>query len=142
MKFKNLALTVLIYGFIVASSFAATWHTATEQTVAWDAVTTTEDGTVIPSAEITYEVFIRKQGSTEEISLGRTGETSHTLSLPSEGRWFFGVRAIRTVVVDPELGTTEEVSESRIVWSSEPAYDLGIQFWNKPSETTGLRIGS
>lgn len=131
MKFKKAIGVALLSVFLVVGSMAATWHTANQKTVAWDAVTTSVEGTEVPTDQITYEVFVYEEGTTLEISLGVVSTTTYALTLPHEGKWYWGVKAIRTV-------DSTVVGESRIVWSSEPAYDHGIQYWAAPEEPTGL----
>ena len=120
---------VLFFGMTV---HAIEWHTANQITVAWDAVMTSIEGTTIPTEQVSYEVFVYEEGTTLEMSMGTVADTTFTLTLPHEGKWYWGVKAIRTVggVI---------VGESRTVWSIEPAYDHGIQYWAAPNEPAGLQ---
>ena len=131
--FKKVTMALFVMSFIVVSSLAATWHTANQQTVGWDPVTTSVEGNPVPADQISYEVFLMEEGDVNALPMGVTSGTTFTLTLPHEGKWFFGVKSIRTV--DEEV-----VGESRIVWSSEPAYDFGIQYFASPSEVGGLHI--
>jgi len=65
--------------------------------------------------------------------LGTTAETQYLITLGTEGKYFFGVKAVRTV-------EGEIVGESVIVWSSDADYDFGLQYFAAPASPGGLKL--
>ena len=127
-------LTIILFCFAVSVS-AQTWHTANQKTVGWDAVTTNINGGVVPAEQISYTVYlynaITDPNHLNAVTLGSTVETQYLITLGIEGRYFCGVKAVRTIEGDV-------VGESAIVWTSLPEYDFGIQFYFSPMEPGGL----
>lgn len=127
-------LLIVLFPFFLS---AQTWHTANQQTVAWDAVTTTVDGDPIPVGEISYTVYLYNAVTDPDhlnaVELANIIETQYLITLGTEGKYFFGVKAVRTVA-------GEIVGESAIIWSSDPAYDFGLQYFAAPSNPGGLVI--
>jgi hypothetical protein len=131
--FIIISLIILLATGVV---LATTWHSNDSQTVAWDAVTTNVDGTPIPASEISYVVYLCDAlfdpDHLAPIEQGTTTETQYLLTFTAEGRYFFGVKSVRTV--DGDI-----VGESEIVWSSAPEYDFGLEYYWGPANPTGLR---
>ena len=65
--------------------------------------------------------------------LGTTAETQYLITLGTEGKYFFGIKAVRTV-------EGEIVGESVIVWSSDADYDFGLQYFAAPASPGGLKL--
>ena len=126
-------LFIVIFVLLASTSFAQTWHTANQVTIAWDAVTQTTEGMDLPIDQISYSIYISDENSTNQVVLGETVETTYLVTLPSEGKYFVGVMCIRTV-------NTERVSESEITWSNEEPIPFGIQYYAAPRKSTGVRI--
>jgi hypothetical protein len=133
--FKILPIIMLVL-LIAGLASAQTWHTANQQTVAWDAVTEKTDGTPLDPAEVSYRVYMYNAVSDPNhaapVKLGDTAETQYLITLGVEGKYFVGVSTIRTV-------DGEEI-ESEIAWSSDPAYDFGIRYYLAGKKPGGLNL--
>ena len=127
-------LTIILFCFAVSVS-AQTWHTANQKTVGWDAVTTNTNGDIVPADQISYTVYlynaVTDPNHLNAVTLGSTVETQYLITLGVEGRYFWGVKAVRIIEGDV-------VGESAIIWTSLPEYDFGIQFYFAPMEPGGL----
>lgn len=138
--FVVFALAVAITAFAQGS---ITWVAANEKTVAWDAVTTLEDGTTIPAGSaITYEVFRAGEGRTNVTAAGATSSTQFTVAFPAEGKWLVGVRAKREMT-DPNNPATVITEYSATSWSDDPVATtpgpFGIITFKKPASPKGMR---
>ena len=115
---------------------ATEFYTANQVTLAWDEVTTNVDGTTVPSSEILYRVWvynaITDPDHSNPVELGETPDLTYLITLNVEGKYFPGVQTVR--VIDGE-----EVAESEIIWSSDPMYDFGIQYFVPMKAPEGLR---
>ena len=134
---KKIVLAVVLSVLLIVNvAIAATWHTANQQTVAWDAVTTKTDGSPLDPAEISYRVYISNAVTDlthiNPVILGTTPSTQYLITFEVEGNYFVGVSTVRTV-------DGEEVSESEIAWSSNPIYDFGIRYYLAGEKPSGLR---
>ena len=134
--FKILPVVLLII-LIPLFVCAQTWHTANQQTVAWDAVTTNIEGGAIPAGEISYTVYLYNAVTDPDhlnaVELANTIETQYLITLGTEGKYFFGVKSVRTVA-------GEIVGESIIIWSSDPEYDFGLQYFAAPANPGVLKL--
>lgn len=116
---------------------ALTWTKTNQATVAWDAVTTTDDGSPIPAGStIQYRVF-SKTILGVEVELGITNTTSYTLTLTDGQKIFVGVQSER--IVD---GVIEAVS-TRKAYSNVPSdclngVDFGLKFFKDPANVKNL----
>lgn len=133
--------------FLMVCLFAATpviadvnWHLANQTTVGWDAVTTLSDGTVVPPAQVSYKVFLAKLIDKTDMSEVGTAIVNQefTVTLTSEGKWYVGIRAVRTV-------DNVVITSSNISWSDDPiacqdGNTFGIMLYMGPANVTGLRI--
>ena len=86
----------------VQAADVITYVTANQTTVAWNAVTKSADGTVTFGAgEITYSVYlanaITDPAKANPAKVRTIPETQTTLTLNTEGKYFVGVSAVRTV---------------------------------------------
>ena len=129
------ALLALIFIFVSTVAWGQTWHTANQATVGWDAVTTLENGNPVSPNEVSYTVYLYNAVTDPDhlnpVEVGSTQDTEYLITLAVEGRYFFGVKSVRTV-------NSEKVSKSAITWSSLSEYDFGLQFYLAPSEPKGL----
>ena len=136
MKKLFLILLVSIIAF-TGVALAQTWYTANQKTVARDAVTTKANGSPVPAGEISYTVYLYNAVTdpthANPVEIGTTSQTQYLVTLGTEGKYFFGVKSVRTV--DGEI-----VGESAIVWSSDPAYDFGLQYFAAPADPGGLKL--
>ena len=136
---KCLTLLTVYFSLLIASvstSYAVTWHSANQATVAWNAVTTADDGTPIDPAQIRYRCYTKTpQGVQAE--LGQVTAPSYTVTLSDGQKIYFGAKTERVV-----NGVVE--SESTISWSDDAAVCLngvtfGIKFFKGPGAPRDLR---
>lgn len=134
--FAVLAFALVV---MVGVAMAAEWHVANQTTIAWDAVTTSADGTVTFGAgEITYNVYLAnavtdptKQNPSK---IGNVSATEYTITLNTEGKFVPGVSAVRTVGADV-------IGESGITWLDDyPDNPPGIVFYKIAPKPAGVRI--
>lgn len=129
MKYIFAILIILVCGIFSVAN-AQTWVPTNAIGVAWDAVT-------VPSGTVSYKVYIRPAtGGTESLAQTVTGTTA-TVSFPVEGRYFIGVRTVRSV-------DGIELESSVIGWSDDATYvqngaTFGAQYYTAPANITGLR---
>jgi opacity protein-like surface antigen len=134
---KSILFFAIIALLIAAPAMAVDWVTANQTTVAWDAVTKSADGTVTFGAgEITYSVYlanaITDPNKANPAKVRTIPETQTTLTLNSEGKYYVGVSAVRTV-------SGSLIGESAISWSDAVTPAFGIQFFVIPGPPSGLR---
>lgn len=133
---------ITLFAVSVFNVNAQEWKAANQYVANWDAVTTKVDGNPFSSGDvIAYTVFIANaitdQNKTNPVEVGSTEETTYTLTLNTEGKYFVGVRTDRTLVDDPDT-----VLHSAIAWSDDPNYaatPFGIVSYTPPAAPTGLR---
>lgn len=141
---KVLAVCTLLFFLLYAGSvFGQTWYTANQATVAWDAVTTLDNGDPIPTTDtVEYVVYLANAttdpNKTNPVEVGRTTNLEDTITLNVEGSFFVGCQAIRK----DSAGT--QLSASIIGWSDDPAIvfngqTFGIRYFLPPSVPAGLR---
>jgi hypothetical protein len=129
---KKLILSV-IFGVLSVSSTgysqAVVWTTANQITKTWDAVTALETGAPIPAGDIvTYQVYIKNEDGSNIVKAGiPVSVLTATIVFTAEGRYFYGVSAIRKTV-------SGIISESPVSWSDNPAVmktgiPQGIQYF-------------
>jgi len=140
-KIKSILVFLIVLLFTAAPVFAdVNWHLANQTTVGWDAVTTLSDGTTVPSEQVSYKVYIAKLvDKTDMVEVGNAiVDVEFTVTLNSEGKWFVGVKAVRTI-------DGVNIDSSRIAWSDMPldcenGTTFGIMLYLGPANVTGLRI--
>lgn len=126
---------IAIFGipfFVVFSTvaFSATeWHTANQTTIGW----TQDPGNINPS-EIKFNIYlanaITDPAKSSPVKVGSVSTKEYTITLNTEGRFFVGVAAFRTVDgVD---------LESNIAWSDAAVPAFGVQFFEVPKMPGGL----
>lgn len=134
---KSIIIFAVIASLIAAPAWAVDWVTANQTTVAWDPVVKSADGTVtFGVGEITYSVYlanaITDPNKANPAKVRTIPDTQTTLTLNTEGKYFVGVSAVRTV-------SGSLIGESAIAWSSEATPAFGIQFFVIPGPPSGLR---
>jgi len=138
---KKLILMVLAMVFVASISFSQVWYPANQKTIAWDAVTTLDDGSPIPTGEtIRYQIYIVKEGQSKDtaINLGNATNTQFLVTLPNEGKWFVGIETERL----DSAGVL--INKSSVSWSDNTTYcqngeTFGISFFRLPSQPQNLR---
>lgn len=148
MKKTLLILRLTIITFIITPvfSYAENWVSTNQATVAWDAVSTLNDGSSVPVTDvIRYNVFIRdrKSGVTTEVA-HEILETRYTISFDPEGFWHIGAQAVRYVSVDGLIPSGDEPLMSEIIWSdvAENCADgvtFGIRHHIPPGKVRNIR---
>ena len=134
------AFIILAILFFASAASAQVWHPANQVTLAWDAVTTLQDGTNIPAGStIKYQVYKRLlPATTGEMAGAEVTALQQAVSFSVEGGYYLGVKALR--YVDSAL-----VSQSEIAWSDVAANcangeAFGVTYWMQPSMVKGLRL--
>ena len=121
---------------LVLAMFASTAQTVVyvnSAVVEWDAVTTAVDGSPVPASEISYQAVIAKPADKNNFTiLGETQAVVFTVTLPSEGTWVVGVRAIRTVGTDRIM--------SAFLWSDETTDPFVLLYLKAPAVPENLRV--
>lgn len=143
MKRKIAVFSVLLVLFLAGFAIAQTWHTANQATVAWDAVTTIDNGDPLPPTDtIEYVVYlsnaITDPNKDNPVEIARTTNTEQLITLNVEGSYFVGCKAIRKIADGTEVG------ESVVAWSDDPQYVLngqtfGLRYFMPPSAPNNLR---
>ncbi len=121
----------------------APWTTANQVTIAWDAVTTLDNGDPVPTGDqIVYDVFVYNyKGSAMTQVVTGGASTSVTITFNIEGRYVAGVRVKRIV----DAGTPDEqILESQVNWSNVNGVNtpnpFGLRYFINPSVPINLRI--
>ena len=134
-------LLVMLFVFAVLgltfTANAVVWKTANQVTIAWDANPFNVEGGAIPADQIKYVVYIYNAitdpNHENAVEMEPIAETQQLITLGVEGKYLFGVKAVR--IVDGE-----NVGESTIVWSNVPPADFGAQFFLPPAAPTGFNL--
>lgn len=139
-KVVFLAIIALVFGSL-SIALAQTWHNQAQVTVAWDAVTTYQNGTAISSDEVVaYQLFAEDvDSSAGRFMVGETRDTQYTISFESEGSYLLGVRAVR------KDGNGTVLSRSSIVWSDNATEvangeTFGVRYYEQPASCSGFRM--
>jgi len=123
MKSKKLRKWSMIAALIMTlvfagSAFCVEWKTTNQATVAWDAVTTLDDGSAVPANNtVKYRVYLSNADSDPDkaspalLTAEPITALEYTLTLNAEGRYLVGVQAVRYDENSTEVGT------STINWS-------------------------
>ena len=120
-------------------TYAQDWKTLRSAKVAWDAVTQDIDGNALPATDtIKYEVILSNQLDKEQTSILWTGpETTTTITLTAEGKFYLGVRAVR-------FRADEKIGQSEISWSDDPeatgGTPFGLVYFIIPNKPTGVKL--
>lgn len=141
---KRLIVILAIFIMLIGSiALAQTWHTANQATVAWDAVTTIDNGDPLPATDtIEYVVYlsnaITDPNKDNPVEVARTTNLEQLITLNVEGQYFVGCKAIRKIADGTEVG------ESVVAWSDDPQYVLngetfGLRYFLAPSAPSNLR---
>lgn len=136
---QTLGSTTAIVLLVATIAFAQVWYPANQKTIAWDPVTTLADGSPLPAgSSIQYRVFIKPQGATTQTEAGVTANTTFTVTLTAEGKYFVGLQTER------KDATGAVVATSPIGWSSDAAIvqggaTFGLTFYQSPKQAGGLR---
>jgi len=138
---KTSSVLIMLFILAPAALFAAVdnWHTANQFTVAWDAVTTLEDGTPVPAnSTVSYKVYTKPDGAPSPITeVASVTVLEATITLSTEGKYIIGIKAIRSV-------DAVQVSESTISWSDDSAVvssaeTFGVLYYLPPGAVRGVK---
>lgn len=73
-----------------------TWYKGNTTTIGWDAVTTYEDGTTIPSSDpVSYNIYVKNDKTGTEIFIGNSNNLQIQVVVPSKGWWRFGISSLQ-----------------------------------------------
>ena len=109
---KRILFALMLVMFLATPALAVdTWYKTLSGTVAWDAVTTYEDGSPLDAGDIvvTYNVYMKNVTTGVQTKIASTPSLSMAIVIPTRGKYRLGVQA--------ELSTTEQ---SPIGWSDDP----------------------
>lgn len=131
-------LAIIVFLLLCASVSRGESVTANQATVAWDAVTTNEDGNVVPPEEISYKVYARSKPLLEPVFVGSTQEASYTFTFDQEAVWIVGAQTVRTI--DGQV-----VGESDISWSDNPertasGEPIYIMYFKSPASPLKIKV--
>lgn len=99
---KSMTMAIVLFAILALALCAVTagdseaadnWFRGVAHNVAWDAVTTYEDGTPISGETVTYNLYIKNVRTAAEIRVGSTPETTGRIVLPERGQYRLGVQA-------------------------------------------------
>ena len=142
--FKKVMLGLLGFMLVATLAWAQPWHTANQVTVAWDAVTTDENGQPLDMTEATvaYKLYLvnarTDPNKTNPVELAQVAETTYTLTLGTEGRYYFGVAAVRVTVDEGNV-----VGAASIAWSDDTTLTdspFGLRYFVPPGQAKQVRI--
>jgi hypothetical protein len=130
-----LAMLVCLAGVAMAA-VPDVWHVADSVTVVWDAVTTNADGGPLAEGTIEYEIVAACQDKADPVPLWRGSETTAVITLPDQGRYLLGIKAI--LMVDGE-----QVAQPDYGWTDDPEVvaggDIfGLMFFRAPGRVKNL----
>ena len=128
-----LLLTLALCLSLTPGTEAQQWTTANQITVVWDAVT-------VPTGTVTYQVYTKLElgAAGSEVLVKTVTPTQVLITFLVEGRYFIGVKAVRTV-------GGVDVGATNISWSSDATACLngvtfGAQYYVPPGPIKNLRI--
>ena len=138
-------ITILAMAIMLMASTASAviWKNASLVPIAWDAVTTLENGSPIPAeSAVNYVVYIVPESGiadadNQKIEVGQTTDTTFNIVMTDEGNYYFGGKAERLV-------DGVKVNESTISWSfvaanTQGGEEMGIVFYLIPANMGGFR---
>lgn len=139
----SLCLLMLLFS---VPAMAQTWFTANQVTVGWDAVTTLDDGSPLPTGDtVQYRVYLvnaitdPSKTNPTEVTTAAITELEYTMTLGVEGKYFVGLLSER--IVSGAGG--EVIPANAIAWSDDPAVakdgnTFGVQYFIPPAGVTGM----
>lgn len=138
---RKLFVGLVILTVLNVASFANAqqFFKANQFTCTWDPVTTLVDGTPIPATDqVSYVTWMKNANNgVEPVKLSETSATQYTATLSAEGRYLFGVQAVRKAA-DGTL-----LAESTISWSDMPEATgdnpWGVEYFFTPASPTNLQ---
>ena len=99
-KLKTLVITAILIILFAPYAGSLEWKATNQATIAWDQVTTLENGDPLPANNtIKYRVYLANavtdSDKTNPALLGEIDQLQYTLTLNSEGKYFVGVQSVR-----------------------------------------------
>lgn len=132
---KKVMLLTVCFVLLCSLVYAQEWRPANQSTVTWQPVTMKIDGNPLSSGDvITYTIFVANALDTDKanaVEVATVTETTYTVTLTEEGKYFVGVRANRALVDDPST-----VLQSDVAWSDDTNYastPFGLQLYLPPA---------
>ena len=143
MKKRITIILAIVFMLMASTASAVIWKNASLVPIAWDAVTTLENGSPIPAeSAVNYVIYIVPESGiadadNQKIEVGQTTDTTFNIVMTNEGNYYFGGKAERFV-------NDVKVSESAISWSfvaanNQGGEEMGIVFYLIPSSIGGFR---
>ena len=138
------SVIVLLMFFWTVQVNGQEWHTANQITISWDAVTEMQGGIAIPETDIIeYKVHLANATTdpdkTNPVEIGTTAETTYTITLNTEGKFFVGLQTLRMT------SNRTFIAESIIGWTDDPeiAKDgniFGLRYFMPPLPPYNVRV--
>jgi hypothetical protein len=125
MKYALVIAMVLIAGL----SHAETWHTANQHTFEWDA----GDGVTT-----SYKTFLKPWKGGAMIPGPEVTTTSVVLTMPSEGRFFPCVQAVRVIADEPDPFYSDIVCAD-VAINCQGGEAFGFRYFVPPGNPKNLR---
>jgi hypothetical protein len=128
-------LGAVLLTLIVSAVYSLVVYTSRSVTIGWEHDMLCEDGYAMEG--VSFEVYLAGVDKISPLLLGTATGNEYKLVVP-EGRWVFGVTAVR-------MDGTQEVSRSEMSWSDDPSRtvsgeQLFLEYYRKPKPATGLRV--
>jgi hypothetical protein len=110
MRIGTAAALIMTLAFALPG-FCVEWRSTNQATIAWDAVTTLDDGSALPAGHtVKYRVYLSNAVTDPEKSnpalLGETDQLEYTITLNTEGKYYAGVQSVRYDENTVEVGTS------------------------------------
>ncbi len=139
---KTLLCALVVIVLLPFTSLAAvnTWIPSNSKILGWDEVLTLSNGYPIPvDSSIYYKVYYKLESATTQVEVTATTNNQYMVTVPAEGRYLLGVKAIRI-----NISTGAIIGESTISWSDDPLVCLdgntfGLSNYPLPSGPKGLK---
>jgi hypothetical protein len=136
------SLIVVAFAGAPVQAAEIVWKPTNQATIAWDAVSTFDDGTALPvGSTVQYDTFTRRDTdpvTTYVRAITVTAPTA-TLTFLAEGRYFVGVQAIRLIndTITPESNSTISWSDNTAV--AQGGAPFGVSYYKKLKDPGGMR---
>lgn len=116
---------------LVSTAHGQQWVPTNSLNVAWDQA-------VVASGDVSYEVYIKEVVSGVETLVGTVTALRATITCPREGKYYAGVRTVRTI--DGEVLKSANIGWSNIAEYVADGNTFGIRYYVIPPDTKGLKV--
>jgi len=138
---KKLFIALLAVLFFAGTANALDWYVANQSTVAWDPVTTLENGDPIPEGSvIRYQTYIanavtdpNKENPTDT---GIVDVAQKTFTLGVEGSYYVGAQTLREV--DEMILESSVIAWTDVAEFCKDGVTFGLRFYLIPDHVEGM----